>query len=285
MISCITSPSLRARHPVGRAPRAQKFARRARPVLGVHPEPERVVAARLRRLHHERGPELRAPHAHLGHLHVGDGDVEVLGVLRVPDEPDVGHEERPQVALLRAQVPDALALREDLLVRQQVELALPDHAPAQLQVAVQLRRLVRLVHLQRRREQLGRVLDERREHELEPRALEARRDVQRLRVPPQLAFRLFYLQVGDGRPPDAQVLPRVLVGHPREPQGAHDQRATFPVAPLRVLDRVHAVRDPLARPRLELLHGGVEADGSILPDLVEGLGGEVLEGRVGHRRG
>ena len=100
-----------------------------------------------------------------------------------------------------------------------------------------------------------------------------------------LSFRLFYLQVGDGRPPDAQVLPRVLVGHPREPQGAHDQRATFPVTPLRVLDRVHAVRDPLARPRLELPDGGVEADGSILPDLVEGLGGEVLEGRVGHRRG
>jgi hypothetical protein len=41
------------------------------------------------------------------HLHVGDGDVEVLGQVSVPGHAEVGHKEGPQVALIARQVPHA----------------------------------------------------------------------------------------------------------------------------------------------------------------------------------
>ena len=42
-----------------------------------------------------------------GCLHVGYGDIEVLGEVCVPDEPHVGNEEGAEVALVRRQVPYA----------------------------------------------------------------------------------------------------------------------------------------------------------------------------------
>lgn len=44
------------------------------------------------------------------HLHVRNGDVEVLGEVGVPHEADVGQEEAAEVALVRGEVPHALDL-------------------------------------------------------------------------------------------------------------------------------------------------------------------------------
>lgn len=53
-------------------------------------------------------PSLSASPTH--HLHIGDGDVEVLREIGVPDKANVGQEHAPQVALVRREVPYALDL-------------------------------------------------------------------------------------------------------------------------------------------------------------------------------
>ena len=63
--------------------------------------------------------------------HVRYTDIEQFVARRVPDEPDIGHEELSELTLLVGEVPDAVHFLVDLFLRQQHELLVSYHGASE----------------------------------------------------------------------------------------------------------------------------------------------------------
>ena len=118
--------------------------------------------------------------SHGSDLQEGDGDVEQLVHVRVPDEPDVGDDGRAEIALVRGQVPDAVHRVYDRLLRKNLQMFLDQDRAAQFQLSVELGRGVGLEHSDDRGEQSRVAGHEVGEDELEPGVVALGQDVEGL---------------------------------------------------------------------------------------------------------
>ena len=195
----------------------------------VHTKPEDVPTRARAGLDDEGGPKLGVAHTDGAHLQVGDGDVEVLRQARMPDQPHVRDEERPEVALIRRQVPHAVDAVVELLVGQHDEPLVLDDGTAQLEVAEEAARVVRAVDRLDGREQPWALPHQACEDELEARVVVLGHHVQCLRAAAKTRVGLADVDREHGIVPDRQVDARIPVADPYQPQVGDGQRALLAV--------------------------------------------------------
>jgi hypothetical protein len=89
-------------------------------VRWVDTEAENVPTGACHRLNDESATKFALPHANCFHLQVGDGHVEVLGKVSVPYHSHIRDIKRPEIALVRGEVPNALHMLKHLPPREHV---------------------------------------------------------------------------------------------------------------------------------------------------------------------
>ena len=259
--------------------------------LCVCAEAEYIPAGAFGELDHQRPSKLGLSQRDRAHLHIWERGVIALRFLRMPDEPNVGDDIRPEALAVSGEVPDFVGGAHDLLARQQLQRSILDDRAAQLELSVEARGVVRLVDRLHGREEAWGAADEVGEDELEARVVEVRHHVQRLCGASQPRFGATDLHRDDRIVANREVGPLLAFADPNDAQIRDEELSTLSIIPLGVLDVLHSVDDTLTATRRDRPQLGIETDLAVLPAavLVERapLGREACAGSGVHptRRG
>ena len=192
-------------------------------------------------------------------------DIEILTQLCKPNYAHVCNNECSQVSLLGWQVPNAIVLCEDLLVRKHYQLFFLNDRTSEFQITVQLSGLIWSDNCLERGKKAGTILDQRRKDKLISALLVSRPQIQGQSIAFNDWIGFFDFGVQNAIEADRQIDTRVDAGEPYQSQVGYQKASAFSIVSFSILYMRDSVDNFLTSSAFKFNLSRVKADLSIVP--------------------